>query len=182
MLPDNTPKRVRRRRGLRILLYSLGLLLALLTAFAVWHRETAYFILNPGKIQIKNAEEIRQALYAEGFNPVDGGETLTYSALNETVTVSVALADGKLQALEAGFHARRVPVKGVTDALAQAERLLSPYLSPPEAKALSVLIAAELLPLVSSDRIDYSRSAGAHTIVVSGDMKTGEITVMVGIP
>ena len=154
-------------------------MLAVLAVLALWQRETIYFVLNSDKIQIKSADEIKSALLSGDYGPVeDRGGVLRYRVLGGAVEVGVTL-DRTLCRLDAAFNAYGVPVGGVPDAVRKAQFVLSPYLSPPEVKALSVLIGAELPGAVTSAGIAYSRDVGSHTIVVTGSMDTGDMAVTV---
>jgi hypothetical protein len=157
----------------------LGTLLAILLIFALWQRETIYYILHPGKIQIKPADEIRAALLSGDFGPVEhNGGFFRYLVLDGAAEVRVSL-DATLYRLEARFNAHSIPVGGVSDALDKASAVLSPYLTPPEINALGFLIAAELPGRVSANSIDYSREISGHTVTVTGRPDTGDMLVSV---
>ena len=154
-------------------------MLAALTVFALWQRETIYYILHPNKIQIKSADEIKTALLSGEYGAVeDRAGVLRYRVLDGSVEVGVTL-DNTLLRLDAAFNAYGIPVGGVPDALRKARFVLSPYLSAPEVKALSVLISTELPGLVTSAGIEYSRGVGGHTVFVAGSMDTGDMVVTV---
>ncbi|MDR0324988.1 MAG: hypothetical protein LBI19_02690 [Oscillospiraceae bacterium] len=162
-----------------ILLCVLGTLLVSLAILAVWQRETLYFVFNPDRIQAKSADEIREALLSGDYGAVeDSGGVLTYRVLDGTVQVGVTL-DQTLQRLDARFNAYNIPISGISDALSKANVVLSPYLSPPEVKALGILISMELPGYVASSGIDYSLDIGSHAVFVAGSMDTGDMLVTV---
>ena len=154
-------------------------MLAILAVFAVWQRETVYFVFHPDKIQVKPADEIRQALFSGDYGVISGSDSpLKYRVLDDAVEIDLVL-DQTLLRLDAGFNAFRIPAGGVSDILNKAHFVLSPYLSPPELKALGLLISMELPGHVAASGIEYSRDIGSHTVFVTGSMDTGDMLVTV---
>lgn len=172
------PKRRGTARKRTILFSVTGAVLILLGIFAVWHRETLYYIANPGKIRFNSAAGIRAALLSGDFGPVaeeDG--VLVYRVLDGTAEVRVTLYGDMLERLEVSFNALHIPVRSIPDGLSQARHLLSPFLSPPAVRALGIIISAEMMSHVSSGKIDYSRALDGHTVAVTGSTATGEVFI-----
>lgn len=148
-----------------------GSLLVVLATFGFWQRETIYFIIHPDKIQIKPAGEIRAALKAG-----DAG-VFSYTVLNDAVEIDVTL-DTAFRRLDARFNAVKAPVNGVFDAIGKAQEILSPYLSPPEVKALCFILSMEIPAYAGGETLDYTRSIGNVTITITGSLRTGEMAVV----
>lgn len=152
-----------------------------MTALAIWQRDTIYYILRQDRIQVKSAQAIETALRSGDYGELletDGG--YSYKLLEGSVQINVAFGGGYLTSLNAGFNMYDVPLKTIPAALDAAQFVLSPYLTPPEIKALVFLIAGELPAYVSSDEINYRRTLGSsHTIEISGSMSTGNALVKV---
>jgi hypothetical protein len=158
----------------------LGTLLTLLTAFAVWQRETIYFILNPDKITIKTVPVIREALFSGEYGPIEEQNgVLRYRVLNGAVEIGADLGPGALNRIDAHFNMYDLRIGGIFDALNKAHTTLSPYLSPPEIKALAFLISIEFSGAVSADEIRYTREISGYAVTVTGKATTGDILVTV---
>jgi hypothetical protein len=145
----------------------------------VWQRETIYYILNPGKIRLKAADEIRTTLLSEEYGAAADGGNLAYRVLDGTVEIGITLEDERLRHLGATFNVYGVPVGGIGDALSKAQFVLSPFLSPPEVKALCFVIGGELPGYTTANDVSYSLALGGHTLFVTGSIETGDMHVRV---
>jgi hypothetical protein len=169
ILPNNQPKRIGRRRIRAIWLTAGCFLLTLCLALAFLNRQTLYFLINPEQIRVKTAEEI--------FSALNGN--LTYRALDDAVHVGVTLAEDGLERLEARFNAYNIRINSIPAAARLAQDELSPYLTPPEIKALGILMTAGLSNAVSADTVEYALPIGGHVIGVTGNLGTGDMLVVV---
>jgi hypothetical protein len=176
LLPVKYPKRSSSKRKRIILLSAIGSILVILTALAIWQRETVYYVFNPCKIQIKTEADIRETLYTDVFGEItktrDG---LIYYLFNGTVRVGLAFDDNRLLKMEIIFNANSIPVSSISDAFSQAHSILAPYFTPPEINALCILFANEIPSYVTGNSINYQRDIGEYSLVVYVNMITGEV-------
>jgi len=177
MTEGNIPRR-HSRRGLKIALVVVLVVLAALAVVLAVKRETVRYILHPEEIAFRPAQETIELLRGGDYTVESETEgEVRYTAMDGAVKARVVTDGEGVERLEAEFNLYDFQVNGLGDAGRYAQVLLSPFFTQPQIEALVSVVGKDMIAYSSADTVDYDRALGGLVVRAAGSVAGGDVRV-----